>query len=195
MMNFGGDMISGKWMNKNTGEEILVRSSCMNGDEMIIQTDKGILSMDIFSRDYIQVSDEVYDINGNVTESKPYNSNEDNKQQTTGFSPETLAILTGKPLNNEKYEDVVKQSSSASTINIETLSSNNYKYIDKVFSKCKSKPNINMLIDWSDFPKTKIEMLQDIFDIEEYEILDYIYQKYFSPDDIKKEISHFLSQM
>ena len=53
--------ITGKWTNKLTGEVINVRDSIIDGDDMIIISDKGNLSMLDFSQNYIQISDEVYE--------------------------------------------------------------------------------------------------------------------------------------
>ena len=58
--------IQGEWMNKNTGQKIRVRNSIIDGDQMIIITNMGQISMEEFSRNYIQASDEVYDDEGNV---------------------------------------------------------------------------------------------------------------------------------
>ena len=66
MYNTGGDMISGKWINKNDGSIISIRNTVMDGDNIILITDKGELDMNSFSKNYIQVSDETYDNNGNV---------------------------------------------------------------------------------------------------------------------------------
>ena len=45
MVDFGsgptGAMISGKWVNKLTGQVINVRDSFMDGDNLIIMSDKG----------------------------------------------------------------------------------------------------------------------------------------------------------
>ena len=64
--NDGGIGISGRWLNKRTGQTINIRNSVMDGDNMIIITDKGQISMTEFSRDYIQASDDIYDETGKV---------------------------------------------------------------------------------------------------------------------------------
>ena len=51
--------IQGDWINKNTGQKIHVKNSVIDGDQMIIITNLGQLSMDEFSRNYIQVSDDI----------------------------------------------------------------------------------------------------------------------------------------
>ena len=46
------DMISGKWMNKMTGDTVIVKNSVMDGEEMVIMTNKGVLNMSEFSMNF-----------------------------------------------------------------------------------------------------------------------------------------------
>ena len=75
--NNGSMGISGIWMNKRTGQKVNVRQSIQDGDNMIIITDKGQISMEVFSRDYIQASDEIYDESGKVIDNQPMEMDED----------------------------------------------------------------------------------------------------------------------
>ena len=88
--------ITGTWMNKRTGQKVNVRQSVQDGDNMIIITDRGQISMDVFSRDYIQASDEIYDESGKVIDNKPMEMDEDlgaimdyenNNTETTLYAP------------------------------------------------------------------------------------------------------------
>ena len=56
--------ISGKWINKMTGDVIQVVNNVIDGDDMILVTDKGTISMGEFSNNYIQASEDIYDENG-----------------------------------------------------------------------------------------------------------------------------------
>ena len=64
--------IQGDWINKNTGQKIHIKNSVIDGDQMIIITNLGQLSMDEFSRNYIQVSDDMYDMNGKIITTNEY---------------------------------------------------------------------------------------------------------------------------
>ena len=53
--------LTGKWMNKRTGKAVNIRQTIQDGDNMIIISDQGQIPMGVFSRDYVQVSDDIYD--------------------------------------------------------------------------------------------------------------------------------------
>lgn len=192
MHNIGGDMISGKWINKKDGSVISIRNTVMDGDNIILITDKGELDMNSFSQNYIQVSDETYDNHGNVV------SNNDkfdiseitssyNETSINTFDNDTFNKLT-KGIVNTNHQNV------NSSIHIETTNtSDNFKLIDKVFSKIKYEPSINIDISWIDFPNDKIQMLMDTFDVDQNEISEYMYNKYLNKDIIIKSLSKYFT--
>lgn len=192
MYNTGGDMISGKWINKNDGSIISIRNTVMDGDNIILITDKGELDMNSFSKNYIQVSDETYDNNGNVvsTNDKFDISEITPNYNETGvntFDNETFNKLT-KGITNTHHQN------ANSSIHIETTNtSDNFKLIDKVFSKVKREPSINIDISWIDFPNDKVQMLMDTFDVDKNEISEYIYNKYLNKDTIIKSLSKYFT--
>ena len=192
MYNTGGDMISGKWINKNDGSIISIRNTVMDGDNIILITDKGELDMNSFSKNYIQVSDETYDNNGNVvsTNDKFDISEITSNYNETGvntFDNETFNKLTKGIVNTH-------QQNANSSIHIETTNtSDNFKLIDKVFSKVKHEPSINIDISWIDFPNDKVQMLMDTFDVDKNEISEYIYNKYLNKDIIIKSLSKYFT--
>ena len=51
--------LTGKWMNKRTGKAVNIRQTIQDGDNMIIISDQGQIPMEVFSRDYVQVSDDI----------------------------------------------------------------------------------------------------------------------------------------
>ena len=192
MYNTGGDMISGKWINKNDGSIISIRNTVMDGDNIILITDKGELDMNSFSKNYIQVSDETYDNNGNVvsTNDKFDISEITPNYNETGvntFDNETFNKLT-KGIANTHHQN------ANSSIHIETTNtSDNFKLIDKVFSKVKHEPSINIDISWIDFPNDKVQMLMDTFDVDKNEISEYIYNKYLNKDIIINSLSKYFT--
>ena len=192
MYNTGGDMISGKWINKNDGSIISIRNTVMDGDNIILITDKGELDMNSFSKNYIQVSDETYDNNGNVVSTNDkfdiceMTSNY-NETGVNTFDNETFNKLT-KGIANTHHQN------ANSSIHIETTNtSDNFKLIDKVFSKVKHEPSINIDISWIDFPNDKVQMLMDTFDVDKNEISEYIYNKYLNKDIIINSLSKYFT--
>lgn len=192
MYNTGGDMISGKWINKNDGSIISIRNTVMDGDNIILITDKGELDMNSFSKNYIQVSDETYDNNGNVVSTNDkFDISEItpnyNETSVNTFDNETFNKLT-KGIANTHHQN------ANSSIHIETTNtSDNFKLIDKVFSKVKHEPSINIDISWIDFPNDKVQMLMDTFDVDKNEISEYIYNKYLNKDIIINSLSKYFT--
>ena len=192
MYNTGGDMISGKWINKNDGSIISIRNTVMDGDNIILITDKGELDMNSFSKNYIQVSDETYDNNGNVVST---NDKFDISEITSNYNETGVNTF-----DNETFNKLTKgiantnQQNANSSIHIETThTSDNFKLIDKVFSKVKHEPSINIDISWIDFPNDKVQMLMDTFDVDKNEISEYIYNKYLNKDIIIKSLSKYFT--
>ena len=192
MYNTGGDMISGKWINKNDGSIISIRNTVMDGDNIILITDKGELDMNSFSKNYIQVSDETYDNNGNVVS---INDKFDISEMTSNYNETSVNTF-----DNETFNKLTKgianphHQNANSSIHIETTNtSDNFKLIDKVFSKVKHEPSINIDISWIDFPNDKVQMLMDTFDVDKNEISEYIYNKYLNKDTIIKSLSKYFT--
>ena len=192
MYNTGGDMISGKWINKNDGSIISIRNTVMDGDNIILITDKGELDMNSFSKNYIQVSDETYDNNGNVVST---NDKFDISEITPNYNETSVNTFDNETFNKlTKGIATTNQQNANSSIHIETTNtSDNFKLIDKVFSKVKHEPSINIDISWIDFPNDKVQMLMDTFDVDKNEISEYIYNKYLNKDIIIKSLSKYFT--
>lgn len=177
----GGSMISGKWINRNTGAVITVRDSFIDdSNNMILMTDKGQLSMSEFSKYYIQASDEMYDESGKVIANKPVTpedikvSDEELKADPILFSNETPTIM----INNagSSYTAPLK----------------NFDLIDKIFKKTESKPKANLKIEWADFPKKELEMLINYFDVDTNEISEYISKYLLDENLLTDALSDFI---
>ena len=192
MYNTGGDMISGKWINKNDGSIISIRNTVMDGDNIILITDKGELDMNSFSKNYIQVSDETYDNNGNVVST---NDKFDISEITPNYNETGVNTFDNETFNKlTKGIATTYQQNANSSIHIETTNtSDNFKLIDKVFSKVKHEPSINIDISWIDFPNDKVQMLMDTFDVDKNEISEYIYNKYLNKDIIINSLSKYFT--
>ena len=177
----GGSMISGKWINRNTGAVITVRDSFIDdSNNMILMTDKGQLSMSEFSKYYIQASDEMYDESGKVIANKPVTpedikvSDEELKADPILFSYETPSTM----INNAG-------SSHAAPLK-------NFDLIDKIFKKTESKPKANLKIEWADFPKKELEMLINYFDVDTNEISEYISKYLLDENLLTDALSDFI---
>ena len=170
--NNDGMGISGAWMNKRTGQKVNVRQSIQDGDNMIIITDRGQISMEVFSRDYIQASDEIYDESGKVIDNKPMEMDED-----------LNAIL--------EYENSINNVTSSHTI--APVVNPNDQIIKKVFDKLTSFPEVKVEIKWDDFPEAQINTLVNFLDVKVEDISKYIINNYVNNQALSESIDKILN--
>ena len=188
----GGGMISGKWINKVNGSTINVRDCVIQGDEMIVITDRGQISGEDFSRNYIQMSDEEYDMKGNVVgkaSQKPAAKPAQKPVQPKMFDdPQPSTPM--QPMIDQPYmPDYEDQSYPAKKVESESM-----KLIKKLFEKTESKPEISVDIKWADFPKSELNMLINVFDVSKEDIANYM-RTYLDDEEIKISIGKFIEKM
>ena len=181
-------MISpGKWVNKLTGEEVYVRDSFVDGDNMVVMTNKGQLTMKEFTN-YIQCED--------------------------GEVIPTLSDLYGKPdpslllrINQGiDAEDRIKINKESTTI-IGTVNNNsvittiekkkenpNYDLIKKVFDKHKIERTINFEIIEDEWPFKEFNMLVNVLDVPLKDICDYVIENYLDKEHLSESLSEYFSQ-
>ena len=180
MMDFGsgpgGAMITGKWINKKTGQVINVRDSFIEGDNnMILMTDKGQLSMEEFTKYYIQASDEMYNENGVVIDTKPVEISDITDVNNTDLVADPIVFNQSSQLKNKSVEI------------------NNFDLIDKIFKKSSWAPNIDIKIQSKDdFPSKELNMLIDYFDVKIEDISEYIGNYVINQDLLREQISNYL---
>lgn len=192
--------IQGDWINKNTGQKIHIKNSVIDGDQMIIITNLGQLSMDEFSRNYIQVSDDMYDMNGKIITTNEY------EQQINKNLPkvETLDtqeyIINYKPADFNNIENIAitndEAKATAFTINesSNTTSITNIGLIKKVFDKVNAKPEINVTINFNEFPKEQIATLVNFLDVSIDDISNYLYTEYVNENTVKEQIKSIINR-
>lgn len=174
--NDSGIGISGRWLNKRNGQMINIRNSVMDGDNMIIITDKGQISMTEFSRDYIQASDDIYDETGKVI------GHEEVKHEDYAENPDWLQIQ--ETINTPRMHNV--NQSTKPVINT------NDQIIKKVFDKLTTYPKINVDIKWDDFPEAQMQTLVNFLDISIDDISKYIIKNYVNVEALALEITEIL---
>ena len=176
----GDAQISGKWVNKRTGQVITVRDAIIEGDNMIVISDVGQIDMNDFSRDYIQQSDEVYEA-PKIPQTPTATIGEIIKEDPTivsdGVNPLEVPLTQ---INNP-----VKQSKQ----NI-----GHYEMIDKIFVKNETKPRINFEIEWANFPAKELQMLVDYFDVSIEDISKYISNTFVEQQLIADSLTEFVSK-
>ena len=186
--------ISGKWTNIHNGQEIFVRDSFIDGDNMIVRTiDGNIIPMTEFSNNYVQ-SQEVDEATARSVIQQPVApqsygdikpdfgekvilKNDDTKDNN--IKPNNLDT-TSQHVENHK-EDKAEDKLEDKLFRKKTM-------IGKIFEKISTKPNINLTFDWTEYPEKEMSMLMEYFDVSNDDIANYIYKTYFNENIIKESI-------
>ena len=164
--------LTGKWMNKRTGKAVNIRQTIQDGDNMIIISDQGQIPMEVFSRDYVQVSDDIYDESGKVV------GHEEATNSDIGAIEEYEKMYGVDPL-------VPQAPPIAAPINNEQI-------IKKVFDKLSSYPQIDVNIKWDNFPEAQINTLVEFLDVNIDDISAYIIKNYVNVEALALEITEVL---
>lgn len=188
--------LEGEWINSRTGEKVIVRNSIIDGDDMILITNKGNISMSEFSRNYIKASStDEYDLSGNKIDQSNKNLHQSEKKDTKTIQ-NTQPV---KIVNMDDFympEDKIQENpSSVTNDNANNERYTNYNIIKKVFDKIDDKPTIEINVRWKNFPKDQILTLVDFLDISLDDISDYIYKNFMSAEEISSKIKSLLEDM
>lgn len=168
--------ISGAWMNKYTGDIVRVHNNIIDGDQMILITDKGQITMNEFSDNYIQASEDIYNDQGQIIDHAPVAIDEIKISQ-----PSILDIPIGMTTSN--YTQVIKENNTEK--NKQTEEPESFKILDKFFNKIDSKENlITIDIDFNILPKEKLETIVDYMDISVEELSQYIAKKIVNTENL-----------
>lgn len=168
--------ISGTWMNKYTGDIVRVHNNIIDGDQMILITDKGQITMNEFSDNYIQASEDIYNDKGQIIDHAPVAIDEIKISQ-----PSILDIPIGMTTSN--YTQVIKENNTEK--NKQTEEPESFKILDKFFNKIDNKENlITIDIDFNILPKEKLETIVDYMDISVEELSQYIAKKIVNTENL-----------
>ena len=206
MFNEGMPAISGKWLNKRTGNQITVRDSIIDGDNMMIMSDIGQISMDEFSRDYIQVSEDIYDNSGKAIGKANDGGMIDVPKKSTNIKtkPQDISELIDidpdsipkKRVVKKKIDlDEIQQNDEPAPKPVQQQPIKNGEIIAKVFTKIKSKPDISLSIDWDECPRQEISTLTKFLDVDKNDIAKYIRETYMNDDMLIGLIEQFIDRM
>ena len=163
-------------MNKRTGKAVNIRQTIQDGDNMIIISDQGQIPMEVFSRDYVQVSDDIYDESGKVV------GHEEATNSDIGAIEEYEKMYGVDPL-------VPQATPTAAPINNEQI-------IKKVFDKLSSYPQIDVNIKWEIsiklLERIQINTLVEFLDVNIDDISAYIIKNYVNVEALALEITEVL---
>lgn len=182
--------ISGKWTNIHNGQEIFVRDSFIDGDNMIVRTiDGNIIPMTEFSNNYVQ-SEEVDEATARSVIQQPVapQSYGDIKPD---FGEKVILKNDDTKSNNIKPNNLDQASQHVENHKEDKIEDKLFRkktMIGKIFEKISTKPNIKLTFDWTEYPEKEMSMLMEYFDVSNDDIANYIYKTYFNENIIKESI-------
>ena len=182
--------ISGKWTNIHNGQEIFVRDSFIDGDNMIVRTiDGNIIPMTEFSNNYVQ-SEEVDEATARSVIQQPVapQSYGDIKPD---FGEKVILKNDDTKSNNIKPNNLDQASQHVENHKEDKFEDKLFRkktMIGKIFEKISTKPNIKLTFDWTEYPEKEMSMLMEYFDVSNDDIANYIYKTYFNENIIKESI-------
>lgn len=182
-----GAMISGKWMNKINGNVINVRDTTIDGDSMILMTDQGMLSMEEFTNNYIQVSDEIYDESGNVIKNE--------KPQISEIIQSPKIPNSASHMLPTDAQDFLEQKTTNNTPKENEQNTYQDNIIKKFFDKIDSKPTINISIIWDELPINELNTLVKFLDVDKKDIAQFIVDKYLNREQITNAMEKKLDKL
>lgn len=175
------NMFSGTWVNRDTGQKIIISNSVINeNNEMILMTSIGQMSMNELSRYYVQDTDETPEVSMSET---PTNQSDNDSY----LLPEDRNILdrkiTSKPIqtiHQEVPEEII----------IKTNKKRNEEILDKFFSDNKNIV-LNIVMSF-DFNEEELKTIMKYTDVTIDDICEYIYENIVNKENIKKEINQII---
>lgn len=210
-MMMGGPQITGKWINKATGEEVQVRDTVMCDEGVsVMLADGRMISMNEFSNNYYQISDDLYDTNGNVigkcNEKEPVNIPPYNPGKP-GMVPPPIDddflhhpippkpdCGCHKPVGPKPGPHKPCPKSDFTDI---TEDKKHLDMIKEVFAKVSPAPKLeaSTAMQGTNFPTTQLQMLVNIFNVSIEDIAVYLYKTYFTPEQVVEYLKSYVSAL
>ena len=176
MFGMEGPNMEGTWYNPQTGDSFTVRNSFFQDNQYIVQTTDGRIIEYNQLQHYVQ-SDRPIEM------PKPQPKKEelpaevanllaDDSADTDYLLPEDAALLQGTPKTLGSLNDTMVQTTTTAPVMTTGYSQvvgpmielNDFTIIEKALGK-KQLPDIQVGIDWKNFPEKEINMLIDVMEI------------------------------
>lgn len=174
MFGMEGPNMEGTWYNPQTGDSFTVRNSFFQDNQYLVQTTDGrILTYEQLER-YVQ-SDHPIEMPKVQEENIPTEVAKllaDDSADVDYLLPEDAALLQGTPKTLGSLNDTIVQTTTTAPVITTGYSQvvgpmielNDFTIIDKALGK-KQLPDIQVGIDWKNFPEKEINMLIDVMEI------------------------------
>lgn len=205
--------ITGTWVNRMTGDKVVVRSTVIDGDDMlIICADGRQLKMSEF-QNYIQMSDEnsngidatasLGDIRGLEKERRvvvgatnshqasynnPYDFDNPYADPYDADKQYTTNNITNE--NHETHHEFIEKPIEEKPKQV----SESEKLLNKLFEKIELNAKLKIDLDCTNFPSKELNMLQTIYDVTVDDISDYIVKHIINIDVFKSAVTKYVNE-
>ena len=205
-MGGGGPMITGKWINTRTGEEVTVRDSFMDGEDMIIfLTDGRQMTLGDF-QEYVQMSEEEYDENGQMLSGtngggiqKAASTDLPKKKKPSVDAATIFAGMDEKPVEKTPEQDAADDLNDIlnGEKEKEVRTKPQEKQSDGMQAACRvihkaSSPKFTVKVEWPDFPKNELQMCKDYFDTTDDDITKAIIGMHCTGHELEAAVTEWL---
>ncbi len=186
--------ISGKWMNRMTGDVVTVRNTIIDGDDMIIVCADGSQMKMTEFQNYIQMSDD--DKSGDDTMSLGNIRNlESERRVVVGRSN----VQNSTPQNNTVFYDDIEQVIERPNSNVVQKPKTNEiseseKLLNKLFEKIELNIDVNVDLKCDNFPVKELNMLQMIYDVSIDDISSYIIKNVINDEVFRSAVSSYIKE-
>lgn len=190
----GAPEIKGTWISKKTGAEVQVRDCIIAENGMSVMLSDGrMINMDEFSTEFYQISDDIYDSNGNIIGKADGNHPVPVPPYNPGPSECQLPHHPVPPCpppsshdcgcHNKPMPPCPPKPHPGCPIDVEKK---HMTMVTDVFSKVNPVPKVTCgsTLDIENAPLNQLQMLIDIFGVHIEDIAIYLYQNYYTPEKV-----------
>lgn len=214
----GAPDMKGTWISKRTGAEVQVRDAIITENGMSVMLSDGrMIDMAEFSNEFYQMSDDVYDMNGNKIGNAPVNIPDYHPESpmpkpgcdcppidVPGNEIDPGFAYPPKPDHHPCPKPGPKPPCPIPPLNpnpdMDTLmeEKKHLSMITDVFDKVEPTPNLECIAKITNasvatFPTKQIQMIIDIFGVHIDDVTLYLYQRYFTPEKIMGYLRTYLT--
>lgn len=210
----GAPDMKGTWISKKTGAEVQVRDSIITENGMSVMLSDGrMIDMSEFSNEFYQMSEEIYDINGNKIGNAPANIPDyrpEPPMPKPGCDCPTINVpgneidpgfaYPPKPSHHPGPKPPCPLPPINSNPDMDTLmeEKKHISMISDIFAKVTPTPDIECIAKITNasvktFPTKQIQMVIDIFGVHIDDVTLYLYQNFFTPEKIMGYLREYLT--
>ena len=183
----GAPEIKGTWISKKTGAEVQVRDCIIAENGMSVMLSDGrMIDMNEFSTEFYQISDDIYDSNGNIIGKADGN-------HPVPVPPYNPGPGECQPPHHHPLPPPPPKPRPECPVDVEKKHMN---MVTDVFSKVNPVPEITCgsTLTINNAPLSQLQMLIDIFGVHIEDIAIYLYQNYYTPEKVISYLKKVLTE-